>query len=433
MKALILAAGIPRRMGLGSIPQCLLEVQGKKIIDYQLEALQACGITDIIVVVGYEQEQIKKYLGSRVFYIENPEYAATNSAYSLWLAREHGQDGFIYLNSDLVIEKEILQKVLSSPYPSAFGFDRKYDFTSDMHKIILLGDRVIHHGHNISNDIAHGEAVGPVKVSAVFAKAVFQKIEQELAQGNTKQSVYGLFNDVAKYCPMYGVNITGLKWSEVDTPEDLQLATTIFGSRVPFIVLMYGNPATGKTVTSKAIQEYCSQFTRTALISTASLREEIGLVDLYSAQEREEIYQLMVERMATAMRWKRVNIVLDGNFLKFPIRKKIYERAVENSYQIFVVHCLVSTEDIIPSRLAKRNSHSQKIEEAAASMDLYQMTKNSADPLDIDRQTDIPLSIVEVDTAVNTVEKVYLSDTAVSDTLTLLQNGIKYAFTKAEK
>ena len=190
MKAVILAAGASSRMGtLSSIPSCLLDVAGKKIVDYQIEALTSCGITDIAVVVGYKAEQVKEYLRDRVKYVLNSDFEHTRSAYSLWLARDFCNEGFIYLNGDLVFDTEILKKVLDSKYENVFAFDRKYDFTSDMHKVIMIGDRIIHHDHKVSSDIAHGEAVGPVKVSKEFAAEVLRRIEDDITATRRENTV----------------------------------------------------------------------------------------------------------------------------------------------------------------------------------------------------------------------------------------------------
>ena len=60
MKALILAAGVSRRLypQTYNTPKCLLEVGGKPIINYQLEALSELGINDITMIVGYHREML---------------------------------------------------------------------------------------------------------------------------------------------------------------------------------------------------------------------------------------------------------------------------------------------------------------------------------------------------------------------------------------
>ncbi|HIG93605.1 TPA: AAA family ATPase [Candidatus Woesearchaeota archaeon] len=429
MKAVVLAAGVPHKLS-GNIPISLCEVRGKKIIDYQLEALEQCGIKDVLVVVGYKAAAIREYLGSRVEYAENTEYETTGSAFSLWLAREHLPEDFVYINGDLIFELEVLKRVLESKYENAFGFDRKYDFTSDMQKMVMIGERIVHHDKRISDDLAHGEAVGPVKVSVTLAQEMFKVIESRIAQGNRKEWVYSILNEITKYLPIYGVNITGLKWGEIDTAEDLRKAELVFGPRKPFMILMFGNPATGKTHTSRALQEHCSAFHRTALLSTFNIREELGLVDLYSNEEREAIYEEMMNRVHSVMKWGTSNVILDGNFNKFNRRKAIYDMAAQYGYQIFVVHCDVSNEQIIQQRLEQRKKMPKSLEHAAATMDLYYLIKQTTEPLEQDLKNGVLANVVKVNSELETVSLGSIAEQDVSYNLEMIQNGIKFGFGK---
>ncbi|PYK48280.1 MAG: nucleotidyl transferase, partial [Verrucomicrobia bacterium] len=60
MRALILAAGRGSRMGdLGDDrPKCLIELQGRPLIERQITALRRSGVEEIGVVRGYRAEMI---------------------------------------------------------------------------------------------------------------------------------------------------------------------------------------------------------------------------------------------------------------------------------------------------------------------------------------------------------------------------------------
>ena len=55
MKAFILAAGVSRRLypETYNTPKCLLNVGGKPIINYQLEAIHSIGIENVTMIIGY--------------------------------------------------------------------------------------------------------------------------------------------------------------------------------------------------------------------------------------------------------------------------------------------------------------------------------------------------------------------------------------------
>ena len=91
MRAIILAAGRGRRMKeLGDqIPKCLIKLQGKPLLEYQLSALRQAGITEIALVTGYKSEMFRDYDLAK---FQNTRWAETNMVESLcyeeWLQTE---------------------------------------------------------------------------------------------------------------------------------------------------------------------------------------------------------------------------------------------------------------------------------------------------------------------------------------------------------
>ena len=63
MKGLILAAGRGRRMMslTESVPKCLLEIDGKPLLQRQIEAMKEAGISEIAIVTGYKSNLLKKF------------------------------------------------------------------------------------------------------------------------------------------------------------------------------------------------------------------------------------------------------------------------------------------------------------------------------------------------------------------------------------
>ena len=65
MKAMILAAGRGERMRplSDSTPKPLMEVGGKKLIEYRLEALRAAQVYECVINLSYRAKQIRDFLG----------------------------------------------------------------------------------------------------------------------------------------------------------------------------------------------------------------------------------------------------------------------------------------------------------------------------------------------------------------------------------
>ena len=92
MKAIILAAGRGSRMKslTDERPKCMVELRGKTLLDWQLEALRAAGICEIAIVTGYKRELLAD---QGLIEFHNSRWAQTNMVSSLacaetWLQQE---------------------------------------------------------------------------------------------------------------------------------------------------------------------------------------------------------------------------------------------------------------------------------------------------------------------------------------------------------
>lgn len=94
MQALMLAAGMGKRLGryTQNGTKCMVQVNGKALIEYAIEALIKAGIKKFILVVGYRSNVLKDFIsekfdesklnGMKIEYIENPIFDKTNNIYS---------------------------------------------------------------------------------------------------------------------------------------------------------------------------------------------------------------------------------------------------------------------------------------------------------------------------------------------------------------
>lgn len=81
MQAVILAGGLGKRLKplTEKIPKSMVPIQGKPFLEYQLDLLRRCGISDIVLCVGYLGEKIKNYFcdgkgfGVKIEYSEETE------------------------------------------------------------------------------------------------------------------------------------------------------------------------------------------------------------------------------------------------------------------------------------------------------------------------------------------------------------------------
>jgi choline kinase len=121
-KAIIVAAGRGRRLGpeTDDIPKCMVEVAGRPILHWQLSALAAAGVSDVVVVRGYQGQRISAPQSLR--FVENPGWQTNNILASLFHAADEMKGGFFFSYADIVFAPAVAQ-ALSLAAAEALGAD----------------------------------------------------------------------------------------------------------------------------------------------------------------------------------------------------------------------------------------------------------------------------------------------------------------------
>ena len=116
MKVIILAGGRGTRLPQSArdIPKVLVEINGKTILDHQLELLAKHGLTDIRLALGFRADQIIAHIKDKgqdnVGYVIEPEPLGTGGG--VRFAAKGLKEDFMVLNGDTVSDfnfSEILQ------------------------------------------------------------------------------------------------------------------------------------------------------------------------------------------------------------------------------------------------------------------------------------------------------------------------------------
>lgn len=232
MKAVIIAGGQGKRLlpYTAKIPKCLIKVNDRAILDYQLTALNDCGINDIAIITGFGDEHVRKYLKDNnkdLTIIHNADYATTNNAYGIWLARDYvadSIDGFLLINSDLIFSAEMLKFLIEHQEADAIVIEKTSRPESDMVKIKMEGDNIVQMSKDIPPEDTVGEAVGPVKFSADGGKRFMDFIGSFIAKGELNHWFFYMLGDYSRDNHFAGIDNPDYVWAEIDTPEDLDLA-----------------------------------------------------------------------------------------------------------------------------------------------------------------------------------------------------------------
>jgi L-glutamine-phosphate cytidylyltransferase len=246
--AIIIAAGLGSRMQTltDDKPKCMLEFGEKTLLQRQLDAYWACGVTDISVVRGYQKDKIH-YDGLR--YFENPDYKNNNILNSLFYAEEAITGHVICAYSDILFDAHVVQRVLEAQHDISVVvdidwrgyYDGRRDHPLDEAENIIFdaNNRVIAAGKAIAtkNDV-HGEFIGMMKFSphgAEIFKRHFNRIKElyagkpfQRAKVFEKSYLTDIIQDMTDIgIPIHCV-IIERGWKEIDTIEDYEKALMDF-------------------------------------------------------------------------------------------------------------------------------------------------------------------------------------------------------------
>lgn len=111
MRAILLAAGMGTRLRplTEHTPKSLIEVNGKPLLERQIEALLEMGINEIIVVTGYLKEKfdylVDKY---NVKLVHNDKYNLYNNIYTMYLVKDYLRDSYV-IDADVYINKNFFK------------------------------------------------------------------------------------------------------------------------------------------------------------------------------------------------------------------------------------------------------------------------------------------------------------------------------------
>ena len=125
MKGLILAAGHGTRLRplTWFVPKCLLKVNGKTIIERNIEYLKRSGITEIMINLHYKPMQFVKHLGSSVLYFYEPKLLGeegTIKALTPWL-----NDYIVIINGDTLTNLDLNKMIGLSKGRATWYMDGK--------------------------------------------------------------------------------------------------------------------------------------------------------------------------------------------------------------------------------------------------------------------------------------------------------------------
>ena len=233
MRAVILAAGVGRRLGHDN-PKILLEFGGRTLLERHLAILAALGVRDVVIGIGHQALAIERALEALgetdVSTIYNPDYER-GSILTLWCVREALTAGgpVLLMDGDVLYDHRVLATLIETRHADCLLVDRAYEPGDEPVKVGLVDGVPADFGKTIDAALeAYGESVGFFRLSEGIAEALIETSGRMIEEGGSERPMEDAITAVIRAeSPHFGFeDVTGLPWIEIDFPEDVDRAET---------------------------------------------------------------------------------------------------------------------------------------------------------------------------------------------------------------
>ena len=240
MILIILASGSGKRLKnkTKKIPKCLVEVNGKPIIEYMQKFINC--FDKIFVIAGYKSGRVKKFFNNKkVKVIYNNKYDSTNMVHSLFCASKYVKGDVVVSYSDIIFDYSIfysLKREKFNSIPVKINWLKLWKkrmpiskIKKDAENLISKGNKLISIGEKITKKYPKYQFMGLMKIiykDFFLMKKYYDKI-------NNKKIDFTSFINLMLRDKK--INIRCLKtnkfWLEIDNLNDLNLAKKILKSK----------------------------------------------------------------------------------------------------------------------------------------------------------------------------------------------------------
>jgi L-glutamine-phosphate cytidylyltransferase len=228
MKAIILAAGRGTRLYPITLnkPKGLLEIGDKTILDRLIYQFKESGISDILIVVGYQKESLINHFGDSVRYSYYEDFSKTNNLHTLWSVRNELNDDVIITFSDLVMHQSIVDNLVKSNSDITMAIDTSQVLDGTMR--VAINNANIKNITTTSIDEADGNFIGIAKISQNGCKLLVNEMS-EIINGHFQDYYTIAVDNISRR----GVAVNyfdarDFPWREIDTKDEYEEVLEIY-------------------------------------------------------------------------------------------------------------------------------------------------------------------------------------------------------------
>ena len=235
MKAIILSAGQGSRLGhlVDNGPKCLVDFNGRTLLDRQLDTLAANGVQQAVVVTGFRDDVVEAAIrarsgGPNIRTVFNPFYKVADNLGSLFVARQDLEGDCLVWNGDTLVSDALMARVLGNDRQGiCVTIDRKSGYDADDMKVVEEGGRLKEIGKRITSGV-NAESIGLLAFRSGGAAQFREAIERAMRTPEGTTIWYlRVIHQIAQQADVWTLDISGEEWGEVDFPEDVEAARAL--------------------------------------------------------------------------------------------------------------------------------------------------------------------------------------------------------------
>jgi choline kinase len=239
MRAIILAAGRGSRLQQTTeqqLPKCLLTFGGRSLLERHLQLLEAAGVGDIVLALGFRHELVEAELArlgrsSRVEIVLNPRYELGSmlTVHAAAGALTRGGD-VLLMDADVLYHQRIIAALTAGRGPvNRLLIDREFEAGEEPVKVCVVAGVPIELRKKLEPGLTYdtiGESVGFFRFDEAAARRLAAIVADHVAGSRAhlphEEAVRDLLRERSQRFEV--TDVTGAPWIEIDFPADVTRA-----------------------------------------------------------------------------------------------------------------------------------------------------------------------------------------------------------------
>ena len=240
MNAILYAAG--RAMRLGEYTRgrnkVLFEFGGLSLLERHVMLLARARVPKLFVVTGHLREQLQATFpalqtryGIEIEEMYNADFTEGSalSMHASLPAVESAREGVLLMDGDVLYDGRLLERLLESPHRTALLVDRGYPAADDDPVLVPMRKgkpfEFLKRWRGEADSL--GESVGFFKVGVSDLPLLMAETRARISGPGRAESYDEIIRALVKDGRFGAVDVTGLPWTEVDFPADIEYANRV--------------------------------------------------------------------------------------------------------------------------------------------------------------------------------------------------------------